>query len=201
MADTKKSETRVILGKGQFPVRFSFLHAHVPQPKTDDNGNKVIDEDTGEVVKMYSTQVLIDKRDTEGKAACDAAIAAVIAEYFKGKKPANLKLPLRDGDEEWEEKGEAVKGHWFFNCSSRNKPNVVGTKKDELTGKLIPLGPDEIKSGDYGRITVNFYGFDVKNKGVAAGLGNIQKTKDGEALGSTRSADDDFGDISDGFED
>jgi hypothetical protein len=43
---------------------------------------------------------------------------------------------------------------------------------------------------------VNFYFFDVSgNKGVAAGLNNLQKLEDGERLGgSSSSPEDDFGD-------
>ena len=195
MAETKNNPTRITLGSPEFPVRFSYLHAHTAQESEDDDGNKQL---------KYSTQVLIDKRDTKSKAAIDAAIKAVLAEDAGGKMPANCKLPLRDGDEEWEEKGEVVKGHWFFNCSSKKKPDVVGTERD-IDGKLVRLSEDEIKSGDYGRITVNAFSFGIKakakSKGIGLGMGNIQKLKDGEALGSSRSAEDDFGDLEDGFAD
>lgn len=193
-----KVESRITLGKaGRPPVRYSYLHAFVPKEVERDGE----DGKPGVTEKMYSCQVLIDKKDTATRAELDAMIEAVGKEYFNGKIPSTAKLPLRDGDEEWEEKGEAVKGHWFFNCSSKHKPQVVGTEKNELTGKLEPLTEDQIKSGDYGRISVNFYGFKGKQKGIAVGLGNIQKLSDGEPLGNQRSADDDFGDMDDGFKD
>jgi hypothetical protein len=45
------------------------------------------------------------------------------------------------------------------------------------------LGRDEVYSGCYGRVSLNFYAFNFNgNKGVACGLGNIQKIKDGEPL-------------------
>ena len=48
-------------------------------------------------------------------------------------------------------------------------------------------------SGCYGRISVNFYGFNSNgNHGIAAGLGNIQKLRDGESLGGRTNAEDDF---------
>ena len=48
-------------------------------------------------------------------------------------------------------------------------------------------------SGCYGKISVNFYGYNSNgNRGIAAGLGNIQKLKDGESLGGRTSAADDF---------
>lgn len=55
------------------------------------------------------------------------------------------------------------------------------------------LDQSEVYSGCYGRISVNFYGFNSNgNRGIAAGLGNIQKLRDGESLGGRTSAEDDF---------
>ena len=40
---------------------------------------------------------------------------------------------------------------------------------------------------------MTFYGYNSNgNRGIAAGLGNIQKLKDGESLGGRTSAADDF---------
>ena len=59
----------------------------------------------------------------------------------------------------------------------------------------------EIYSGVYARVSIAFYAFNSNgNRGVACGLGNIQKTRDGEPLGGrtnaaaefTTLADDDF---------
>ena len=187
MAD--KLDTRLTVGNPTNTVRFSFLRAHVPEEVTNDDG----------VVSLkYSTMVIIPKKDVATIAAINTIVKGLVDEHFKGKT-AMLKLPLRDGDEE--DKGDAVKGCWFFNCSSKMKPQVVGTEKNDLTGKLEPLGPDEIKSGDYGRISVNFFHFIGKSKGIGVGLGNIQKLKDGESLGNQHSADDDFADIAGGFAD
>ena len=42
-------------------------------------------------------------------------------------------------------------------------------------------------------ISVNFYAFNSNgNRGIACGLGNIQKVRDGEPLGGESSAADDF---------
>ena len=74
-----------------------------------------------------------------------------------------------------------------------------------MEGHLGRIGEDDIKSGDYGRISINLFTFGVKkkakSKGIGIGMGNIQKLKDGEPLGNTRSADDDFGDLEEGFQD
>ena len=55
------------------------------------------------------------------------------------------------------------------------------------------LEQSEVYSGCYGNISVNFYAYSKNgNKGIAAGLGNIQKLKDGESLGSSSTAAEDF---------
>lgn len=216
------ADTNLTIGSNQFPVRFSYANFFVPKGDEDK-----VDKKTGKPIEFYSCQVIIDKKDKATIAAINAAVEAAATEQLKGKKiPSVWKLPLRDGDEEWEEKGEHLKGHYFFNCKSKTKPAVVGSakyteedvaawdnendgespaykaKNRPKVGKLIPLGEDEIKSGDYGRISVNFYYYEVESKGIAAGLNNVQRLKEGEALGGNRTdADDDFGDLSDGFAD
>lgn len=53
-------------------------------------------------------------------------------------------------------------------------------------------------SGCYGRITVTFYGYNSNgNRGVAAGLGNIQKLKDGDSLGGRAKASEEFEPVDD----
>ena len=53
----------------------------------------------------------------------------------------------------------------------------------------------------YKRQSLSFYAFNTNgNKGVACGLGNIQKIRDGEPLGAGRvSAESDFGAPADDF--
>ena len=51
----------------------------------------------------------------------------------------------------------------------------------------------ECGSGDYCNVSVNFYGFAASgNRGVAAGLQNIQLVKHGERLAGRPSASSDF---------
>lgn len=221
MADQK--DTHLTLGSAASPVRFSFANFFVP--KIDDE-NK-IDKKTGKPAEFYSCQVILPKADKAAKEAIDSAVKVAAAAKLGDKKiPSTWKLPLRDGDEEADEKGEHLKGCWFFNCKAKGRPAVVGTRKyteDDVAtwdaenehetsefkarnrpkvGKLVKLTEEDIKSGDYGRVSVDFYYFENDSKGIAVGLGNVQKLKDGESLGGTRtSADDDFGDLEDGFED
>lgn len=194
---TTQDPCRVKIGSVALPVRLSFLHAHTPTKKKDDNGNVVIDEDTGRPVLLYSAQIRVDKRDKAAKAAIDAAVQTAKADFFGKKVPPDsmLKLPLRDGDAEADSKeDESLRGFWFFNCSSKRKPEVVGPRRDPETQKFPRVDESDIKSGDWAIVTVNFYGFSAKSKGVAVGLGNIQFIREGEALGNARSAESDFDD-------
>lgn len=168
------SKTKVITGKN---TRLSYFHGWEP---TSINGGP----------ERYSVSVLIPKDDKETVKAINDAVDAAIEEgiaKFGGKKPnkAAIKLPLRDGDTERED--EAYAGHWFINANSKTAPQIV----DKAVKPI--LDRDEVYSGCYARVSLNFYAFNSNgNKGIACGLGNIQKIRDGESLGGRSSAADDF---------
>ena len=168
------SKTKVITGKN---TRLSYFHGWEP---TSINGGP----------ERYSVSVLIPKDDKETVKAINDAVDAAIEEgiaKFGGKKPnkAAIKLPLRDGDTECED--EAYAGHWFINANSKTAPQIV----DKAVKPI--LDRDEVYSGCYARVSLNFYAFNSNgNKGITCGLGNIQKIRDGESLGGRSSAADDF---------
>lgn len=144
---------------------------------------------------MYSMCVLIPKSDTETLDAVNTAIDNAIDKNiskFGGKKPnknsSSFHNPLRDGDTDRSDHPEYA-GCYFINCKSQYKPRVVDRNKR-------PLETDEqIYSGMYGRVAINFFAFaNSGNKGVGAGLGDIQKLEDGERLGGMMSIDALFGD-------
>lgn len=168
------SKTKVITGKN---TRLSYFHGWEP---TSINGGP----------ERYSVSVLIPKDDKETVKAINDAVDAAIEEgiaKFGGRKPnkAAIKLPLRDGDTERED--EAYAGHWFINANSKTAPQIV----DKAVKPI--LDRDEVYSGCYARVSLNFYAFNSNgNKGIACGLGNIQKIRDGESLGGRSSAADDF---------
>lgn len=145
--------------------------------------------------ERYSVSVLIPKDDTETVKAIEEAMDAAIEEgipKFGGKKPnkSALKLPLRDGDTERDD--PAYKGHYFINANSRTAPQIVDRNLNPI------LDRDEVYSGCYARVSLTFYAFNSNgNKGVAVGLGNIQKIKDGTPLGGRSTAKDDFSKVSD----
>lgn len=142
----------------------------------------------------YSVSAIIPKSDTETvekiKKAIEQAKKDSVSKWG-GKVPVNLKLPLRDGDIDRPE-DEAYADSYFFNANSRQAPQVVDKNVQPI------LDQSEVYSGCYGRISVNFYGFNNNgNRGIAAGLGNIQKLRDGESLGGRSNAEEDFDAVGD----
>lgn len=177
----KLSETAVRIGE----VRFGYVN--VFKPRSNDDGTE-----------KYSVQLLIPKSDAIAKKMIDEAIEAAIkngvSSKWDGKMPRNLKLPLRDGDEEFPD-DETYKGMWFMNCSSSkdNKPGVA-----VLEGRAVEpaIDGDDFYSGCYGSASINFFPYNTKgNKGVAAGLNNVIKTRDGERLSGGHTAEEDFADL------
>ncbi|MDO4281328.1 MAG: DUF2815 family protein [Peptococcaceae bacterium] len=153
----------------------------------------------GQDTRKYSLSLLISKDDeemiAEAKDAIKEALQKGIEETWGGKKPAGLRLPLRDGDEERPD-DEAYAGCYFINCNSPEKypPQVVLRYRDPETGKPMRGDENTVYSGCICNVAINFYPYSAAgNKGVAAGLGNVQKWADGERLGGgPHSAEKDF---------
>lgn len=170
--------TKVITGK----VRFSYAHVWEPQSI---NGSD----------PKYSVSIIIPKSDTATIAKINAAIEAAI-EAGKTKladkngkvNKAVLKLPLRDGDLERSD-DEAYANSYFLGANSNQAPGIIDKDKNDILDKT------EFYSGCYGRASINFYAFNTSgNKGIAAGLQNLQKLTDGPAFSGRSNAEDDFSD-------
>lgn len=174
-----KGDTKVVTGL----VRLSY--AHVFEPKSIKGSDP-----------KYSVSLIIPKSDKQMVKVIEEAInnaKDLGKSKWGGKIPANLKLPLRDGDEDHPE-DEAYADSYFVNASTNTAPKVVGTEKDKKTGKAVELGSDDVYSGCYARVSVNFYPFNVNgNKGIACGLNSIQKIDDGEPLaGASGAPEEDY---------
>lgn len=151
----------------------------------------------------YSVCVLVPKSDKKTIKKINAAVKTEIQNGIQskwgGKKPGNLHLPLRDGDDERAEEAPEYEGVYFFNANSSRKPGIVDRDRNEI------LDPDEVYSGCYGRVSVNFYPYDSHgNRGIGVGLNHVQKLSDGERLGAAlSSAEEDFDDdfVDDDFDD
>lgn len=173
MANQKNfSATKVII-----PCRISF--SNIWEPKAINGGDE-----------KYSVSCVIPKSDKKTIAKIQAAVEAAKEDgktrRWGGKIPPNLKLPLRDGDIDRPD-DENYADCYFVNASSKDAPQVVDRKVNPV------LDPMTVYSGCYCNVSVNFYAFNANgNRGVAAGLGNIQFVKDGERLSGKASADADF---------
>lgn len=170
------NSTKVVTGK----VRFCYVNVFEPTAMNEGDTPK------------YNICVLIPKSDTATidkiKKAIEAAKEAGKAKLVdkNGRIPANLKLPLRDGDEERPD-DPAFEDHYFINANSMRQPSIVDRSLNPIMSR------DEFYSGCYGRASINFYAFNVSSKGIAAGLNNLQKLEDGEMLAGSSTAEEDFG--------
>ena len=149
----------------------------------------------------FSVSLIIPKSDTATIAKIRAAIEAAYKEgeaKLKGNGrsvPALsvLKTPLRDGDTERPD-DEAYANAYFVNANSATAPGIVDADRQPI------LDRSEVYSGVYGRASINFYAFNSNgNKGIACGLNNLQKIRDGEPLGGKSRPEDDFADEDEDF--
>jgi hypothetical protein len=173
----KNNKTRVVTGK----ARFSYLNAW--EPKSINGGDE-----------KFSVSLIISKDDVKTLSEVKAAIEVAKQEgkaKLGGKIPANLKLPLRDGDAERPD-DEAYKNSYFINANSKDRPQIVDKNVRPI------LNQEELYSGCYGRASITFYAFNQNgNKGIACGLNNLQKLSEGEPLSGRSRASDDFTSLDD----
>lgn len=175
---TITNPTKVITG-----VNTRWSYANVWDPKSIDGGKP-----------KYSVSLIIPKDDT---ATVNKIKAAIQAAYEEGQSKLKgngktvpplsaIKNPLRDGDLEKPD-DEAYAGCYFVNANSATAPGIVGRDRQPIIER------SEVYSGVYGRASISFYSFNVNgNRGIACGLNNLQKIRDGEPLGGKASAESDF---------
>jgi hypothetical protein len=158
-------------------------YANVWEPKSINGGTP-----------KYSVSLIIPKSDTVTLTKIKAAIEAAYKEgeaklRGNGKSvPAlsAIKTPLRDGDTERPD-DDAYKNAYFVNANATTAPGIVDADLNPI------LTRSEVYSGVYGRASITFYAFNSSgNKGIACGLNNLQKIRDGEPLGGKASAEVDF---------
>ena len=158
-------------------------YANVWEPKSINGGTP-----------KYSVSLIIPKSDTKTVSKLKAAIEAAYHEgesKLKGNGktvPAlsTIKNPLRDGDVERPD-DPAYANAYFINANSATAPGIVDADRNPV------LTRSEVYSGVYGRASINCYAFNSNgNRGIACGLNNLQKVRDGEPLGGKTSAEDDF---------
>jgi len=162
-------------------TRWSF--ANVWEPKSVNGGTP-----------KYSVSLIVPKSDVKTLAKIKAAIEAAYLEgeaKLKGSGKsvpplAAIKTPLRDGDIERPD-DLAYANAYFINANATSAPGIVDADRNSI------LTRSEVYSGVYGRASISFYAFNSNgNKGIACGLNNLQKVRDGEPLGGKTSAESDF---------
>ena len=178
MSKNYTNHTKVITG-----VKTRWSYANVWDAKSINGG-----------APKFSVSLIIPKDDT---ATVNKIKAAIQSAYEEGQSKLKgngktvpalsvLKTPLRDGDLERPD-DEAYANSYFINANSASAPGIVDSDRQPVIDR------SEVYSGVYGRASINFYAFNSNgNRGIAAGLGNIQKLKDGESLGGRTNAADDF---------
>ena len=149
----------------------------------------------------FSVSLIIPKSD---EATVRKIKAAIDAAYHNGENKLRgngktvpplvaIKNPLRDGDTERPD-DPAYKNAYFVNANSATAPGVVDADCNPI------LTRSEVYSGVYGRASISFYAFNSNgNRGIACGLNNLQKIRDGEPLGGRASAESDFADDDEDF--
>ena len=176
--DKSVNPCKVITGKD---TRLSY--EHVWEPASINGGNP-----------KYSVCAMIPKSDT---VTVEKVRKAIEAAYHDGESKLKgngktvppmtaIKLPLRDGDLERPD-DPAFAGMWFVNANTDRAPGIVDLDCNPI------LDRNEVYSGCYCRISLTFYAFNSNgNRGIACGLNNLQKVRDGEHLGGRMSAEVEF---------
>ena len=101
-----------------------------------------------------------------------------MSKVFGGKLPPIVKTSLKDADVDTDndgnvfaEKWQYTAGHYIINVSTKMQPQIVDAQLNPITH------PIDFYSGCYGRASINFYAYNSNgNKGITAGLNNLQKT-------------------------
>ena len=137
----------------------------------------------------YSIMMLFPKT-VDVKPLRELVRAAIIEKWGPDntKWPKALRLPFRDGKEkDYDGFGPDI---MFCTASSKMKPGVVDQKVQPI------IEPSEFYGGCYARATITAFAYDVSgNRGVAFGLRNVQKLRDGEPFGGKSKPENDFDSI------
>ncbi len=183
MSKNAVNPCKVITGKD---TRLSYEHVWEP---TSINGGNL----------KYSVCAVWPKTDEETTRKVKAAIEAAYHDgeaRLKGNGKSvppltAVKNPLRDGDLERPD-DPAFAGMWFVNANTDRAPGIVDLACNPI------LDRSEVYSGCYCRVSITFYAFNSNgNRGIACGLNNLQKVRDGERLGGRISAEVEFAGLDD----
>ena len=169
------------------PVRLSY--AHVFEPYSFNGGEP-----------KYSVTLLIPKDDIETLLCIEKAQRQAY-ENAKGDKLKNLKFEqikttLHDGEEYDTEELPEYADMMFISVSCKTKPGIIDQHRQPITDS------SQVYSGCWCRADINFFAYNTAgNKGISAGLNNLQKIRNDAPLGGRSRAEDVFDDWEDSEED
>lgn len=152
---------------------------------------------------LFYPKAFTEKENAKWKAIKEK-LAEVCKEFFKKdiktmKEDRSFKIPFHKGSEKTYQGYGDPDMVFFSMANSKRRPAIVNAK----TGEHITAdNAEEFYAGCWARASVNPYAFDNIGKGLAIGLGNIEKLKDDDSFEGFTSAEEDFGgDPAEGFED
>lgn len=158
------------------------------KPKKNDLNNQM----EYSVVALFKKGENLDKLKAAAQEACEKKWGK-----DKAKWPKTLRSPFRDQADRAKTNEETGKeylpdgyeaGAFYLNLKSTTRPGVVNQAVKEITEES-----GDFYAGCYAYASLSCYAYDQKgNKGVAFGLQNIQKSRDGEPFGGRTKATDDF---------
>ena len=121
--------------------------------------------------------------DGDDLSEIEEAIDEAIAKKWNGKRPKDLLSPIKTDPEKYDGRRYAR-----FTAKKNRPPQVVDQAKQEIdedSGRFYP--------GCFARVSFNSYAWAYMGRsGVSLGLGNVQKTDEGEPFDGRSTAEDDF---------
>lgn len=133
--------------------------------------------------------------DTAKWKAIKEKLGVVCVDFFKKdiktmKEDRSFKIPFHKGNEKDYQGYGDPDMVYFSMANSKRRPQILDVNGNAITAE----NSEEFYAGCWARASVNPYAFNNIGKGLAIGLGNIQKLGDDESFEGFTSAEDDFGD-------
>jgi len=155
---------------------------HVFKPTENDDGKE-----------YYDLVMVWDK--SEDLSALKKLAKEAIEEKWGEKPPKGLISPFKEGNEKDLEKYPMYKDTIYAAAKTNFQPGLVDQKRQPI------IDEDDFYAGCVARASVTAYAWEytkgkkVMKRGVSFNLNNVQKVEDGERIGGSRAAADDFEEI------
>lgn len=137
-------------------------------------------KDEPEGKKKFQVRAAFDPAKADLSLMKKEAEAAAI-EKWGSNVPKNLRSPFRTNDE-LDNPIAGIPDDWVimtFSANEDRRPGVVDANLQDIIDEA------DVYSGAFYRAQVRAFGYEARgNKGVAFGLQNLQKLRDGETIGS-----------------